>query len=169
MIHEHNWRRTLNAGMQMAVENARKDTTLSAVHVMWELLCEAAKTSQIAYTAPPRTGYPTKAIMPDAPADVTQWQLISAYINGQLDEMPTDDSRPPIPSSEQVSRAEVVLELWHKHALRNQGQKSKIKKAVYLKACGVPDRKITGLVGASRQTILTARNRAMQEMWDVIS
>ena len=168
MIHQHNWRRTLNAGMEMAVENARKDATLGARHVMWELLCEAAKTSQLAYSAPPRTGYPAKAVMPDAPADVTQWQLMSAYIKGELDEMPADDSRPPTPSAEQVSRCEAILDLWHRYALRHKGPTSRIKKAVYLKACGVSGVKLSQVTGVSRQVVTKAQHSAMQDMWDVI-
>lgn len=168
MIQQHDWRRTLNEGMEMAVENARKGSDLGAAHVMWELLCEAAKTSQIAYSAPPRTGYPTKSIMPDATDDVTQWQLMSAYIKGELDETPQTESKPPMPSAEQVSRSEVILHLWHNHALTRLGEKSRMKKAIYLKACGVADRKIRAATGMHRQAIHTAKKEAMQDMWDVI-
>jgi hypothetical protein len=106
--------------------------------------------------------------MPDTPDDVTQWQLVSAYLRGEVGEMPIDESKPPMPSAEQISRAEVVLYLWHHHALPHKGDRSRMKRAIYLKACGVPERKVRAVTGMTRHAIRRARDDAMKDMWDIV-
>jgi len=167
-IETFDWTRAIRAGEIMAVENARRDANLGVEHVMWELLREAADVSQRAYSGLPRLGYPEKSAMPDAPPEVTTWQMMAAYLRGEVEEMPTDTSTKPRPSMEQVSRSEAVLDVWHWHALKRKGQGSRIKHAVYLKACGVPDRKVRAVTGMTRQAIHAAKVEAMQDMWEFI-
>ena len=162
------WKRAIRAGEEMAVENARRDVKLGVEHVMWELLRDAAGVSQRAYSGPPRLGYPAKSAMPEGPAEITPWQMMAAYLRGEVEEMPAEDAAPPRPSMEQVSRAEAVLDVWHWHALKRKGEKSRIKRAVYLKACGVPDRKVRAVTGMTRQAIHAAKVEAMRDMWDAI-
>lgn len=164
----HNWPATIRAGVEMAAEQVRSDVEVKETHVIWALLCEAAQTSARAYSGPPRTGYPKKSIMPDAPDDVSQWQLMMAYIQGVLEDAPSEKPRPPQPSSEQVTRSEIILHIWHHHALKNKGARHRMKKAVYLKACGVPDRKVRAVTGFTRQAIHAAKEEAMRNMWEVI-
>ncbi len=161
----HNWAATIKAGAEMAAEQTRSDVEVRETHVIWALLKEAASVSARAYTAPPRTGFPTTSTMPDAVDDVSQWQMMMAYIQGQIEEAPADMSRPPLPSAEQISRAEIILHIWHHHALKRKGERSKIKKAVYMKACGVADRKVRGVTGYSKQAISRAKDEAMHDMW----
>lgn len=162
------WHRAMAAGRDMALEDARRGATPGEPEAMWALLKEAAQVSRVAYRAPPNSGWPRKSAMPDAPDDVSHWHLIAAYLAGQLDEMPTTESRPPMPSAAQISRSEAVLYLWHCHALARKGDKSRIKKAVYLKACGVPDRKIRAVTGLSRQQIHRAKIEAMDDMLEAV-
>lgn len=164
----HNWATTIKAGSEMAAEQVRSDVEVTEAHVIWALLSEAAKTSARAYSGPPRTGYPNKSVMPDAPDDVSYWHMMMAYIQGQLENEPVDQARPPIPSAEQIGRAEIILHIWHHHALKNKGAKHRMKKAVYLKACGVPDRKVRAVTGFTRQAIHAAKAEAMRDMWDMI-
>lgn len=164
----HNWSATIKAGADMAADQTRSDVEVREEHVIWALLKEAALVSGRAYAAPPRTGWPVKSTMPDAPDDVSQWQMMMAYIQGQVDEAPAASSRPPLPSAEQVSRAEVILHIWHHHALKRKGDKSRIKRAVYMKACGVNDRKVRAVTGYTKQAIHRAKEEAMRDMWGVI-
>ena len=167
-LRNHDWRRTIAEGVEMAKDQIRSDVKMDESHVMWALLCEASKVAEQAYTAPPRSGFPTKAALPEAPADVTQWQLISAYLRGEVEEIPEADARPPRPTAEQVTRSEVILEVWHRFALNRFGERSKMKKAVYLKACGVPDRKVRAVTGMTKQRIHSAKKEAMQDMWEIV-
>lgn len=166
-LRNHDWRRTIAEGVDMAKEMIRSDVTMTEAHVMWALLCEAAKVSHLVHPAPPRTGYPVKSAMPEAPDDVTQWQRISAYLRGEVGELPDIETRPPRPSVVQIDRADIILEVWHRFALANRGNRSKMKRAVYLKACGVPDRKVRAVTGMTRRQIHAAKETAMWEMWKI--
>ena len=106
--------------------------------------------------------------MPDAPDDVSHWHMMMAYIKGQVENAPEDRPTPPTPSAEQISRAEVILHIWHHYALRKKGARHRMKKAVYLKACGVADRKVRSVTGFTRQAIHSAKDEAMRDMWEVI-
>lgn len=163
------WKRAQIAGLEMAMDHVRKGQGVTDRDIWWALLCEAAEVARLCYSAPPRTGMPRKSAMPDAPDEVSDWQLISAYLNGTLEEMPTDESQPPQPSAEQVTRSEMVLWVWHEAALKENGDWKRMRKAVYLKACGVPDRKVRAVTGFTRQRIHSAKNTAMQDMADFVS
>ena len=167
-IEKHNWPATIKAGVDMAAEQVRSDVQVKETHVMWALLREAATVSGRAYGAPPRSGWPVKSTMPDAPDDVSQWQMMMAYIQGQVEDAPAVKSRPPQPSMEQITRAEVILHIWHHHALKSRGARHRMKKAVYLKACGLPDRKVRAVTGFTKQAIHSAKEAAMVDMWEAI-
>lgn len=162
------WRRALSYGAEKAVEQARAGDDLKATDAMWALLREAAEVSRIVHSSPPHTGLPGKSAMPDAANDVSAWHLMMSYINGTLEEKPEIKARPPQPSPHEVTRAEAVLQLWHDFALRGVGDWKRMRKAVYLKACGVPDRKVRAVTGYTRQRIHSAKVRAMQDMLDAV-
>jgi hypothetical protein len=168
MIERHNWPATIKAGVEMAGEQVRSDVQVKETHVMWALLKEAAQVSSLAYRAPPRTGWPQKSSLPDAPDDVSQWQMMMAYIRGQVEDAPAVKARPPQPSVEQIARAEIILHIWHHYALKRKGERSRIKRAVYLKACNVPDRKVRAVTGMTKQAIHAAKEEAMRDMWAAI-
>ncbi|WP_171232181.1 hypothetical protein [Ruegeria sp. HKCCA4812] len=167
-LRNHDWRRTIAEGVELAKGQIRSDVTMDETHVMWALLCEAAEVSKIAYSGPPRTGMPSKSALPEAPDDVTQWQRISAYLRGEVEELPEIEARAPRPSAEQVTRSEIILEVWHRFCINRFGERSKMKKAVYLKACGMPDRKVRTVTGMTKQRIHSAKKEAMQDMWEII-
>jgi hypothetical protein len=167
-LRNHDWRRTIAEGVELAKDQIRSDVTMNETHVMWALLKEAASVSSTAYSAPPRTGLPIKSALPEAPDDVTQWQRISAYLRGEVEELPDIQSKPPRPSAEQVTRSEIILEIWHRFCLLRFGERSKMKKAVYLKACGQPDRKVRAVTGMTKQRIHSAKKEAMQDMWEIM-
>ena len=60
----------------------------------------------------------------DAPDDVTQWQLLLAYLKGELETLPSSDMKPSRPSAEQIDRADLILHLWHHHALARKGERA---------------------------------------------
>lgn len=165
ILRNYDWRRALNHAVNLAVENKRKGYDIRDEDLAWELLREAAKVSAIAYSGPPRSGMPTKSTMPDAPDEVTWWQISSAYIRGDLDEIPEARARQPQPTSEQITRASMVLDVWHFKAMPER-QGSKRKAAVYMKACGAPDRKITAVMGPefTRHKLRAYKDECAQDM-----
>ena len=108
----HDWRTTVRDGTQMAQQNAKRGVVVDGTHIVWELLKEAATVSRIAYSSPPRTGFPMKSALPDGVDDVTVWQMVSAYLRGEVENLPSSDTKAPRPTAKQITRAEVMLELW---------------------------------------------------------
>lgn len=169
LMRKHDWRRTISHGVDLALEALPMTATLRDHNVVWALVKEAAFVSRVTYPAPPRSSFPSKAALPDAPDDVTQWQLISAYLRGDIDSLPaTVQARPAQPSKEQIDRCEVILEVWHRHALKRKGDRSRMKKAIWLKANNAAARHILAVTGLSRQRVQHAQNEAMRDMWAVI-
>ena len=167
-IRNFDWKRAYRAGEDLAIDQVRRGDPVDDRAIMWALLCEACDVARITYSAPPRSGLPQKSTMPESPAEVTDWQLISAYLKGELDEMPTTDATPPQPTAAQVTRSEIVLEVWHRAALSDRGDWARIRKAVYLKACGVPDRKVRAITGFTRERIKYSRRQAVSDMIDFV-
>lgn len=167
-ILKHNWSKTLRDGEQLALDNKKADAVLKNHHIAWELIREAAKVSRITYPSPPRTGFPSTSSLPDAPDDVTQWQLMSAYLKGDIESLPSYQTKPSRPNSEQIDRSEVILFLWHHYALLRKGDKSRIKRAVYLKANGVKTQRICAITGLTPKQILSAQNEASEDIIEQI-
>lgn len=161
---DYNWQAAFRIGEDLALEYHRSGTRVTPEAIMWALLRDAIRTSAIAYPAPPRTGYPVKSTMPDSPDEVSQWQRIAAYLRGDLDEMPTDEGRPPRPDAATITRADIILHIWH----NNVSLPGRAKKAVYIKAAGRPDRKVRAITGYSRDKIKAAKRRALREMLESI-
>lgn len=167
-LRRYDWRRAQIKGLDMAMERVRAGQTVGDREIWWALLCDAIKASAIAHKAPPWLGMPSKSSMPDAPDEVTQWQMMMAYVRGQIEEMPVEVSRPPQPSAEEITRAEMVLQVWHIAALRNLGDWKRMRKALYLSAAGCPHRKIRAVTGLDRRRIHDAKDRAMKDMLDFV-
>jgi len=163
-IKNHDWQKTLRDGEALALDNKKADAVLRDHHIAWELLKEAAKVSRLTYSAPPRTGFPSTSSLPDAPDDVTQWQLMSAYLKGDIESLPSSQTKASRPTSEQIDRSELILYFWHHHALIRKGDRSRIKRAVYLKANGVKIQKISGITGLTTKQILRAQTEAGQDI-----
>ncbi|KAF0675085.1 hypothetical protein [Profundibacterium mesophilum] len=163
------WTKAVREGVEMASNDLRKTGRLGPADVMWPLFCEAVRVTARAYTAPPRTGYPGRSAMPEAADDQTFWAMITAYLRGEVEEMPAARSRSPLPSPEQVTRAEAVLDLWHYHALRDMGAWRGARKAVYHKAEGMPLRKVRAVTGMAPEQVRRAQHRGMLDMWDALN
>lgn len=162
------WRRAQMIGLDMAFEASRQGQDITDRDVWWALFREAVQVAAISYMAPPRGAYPTRSSMPEAPDEISAWAKLMAYVRGQIEDMPVTDARPPQPSVAQITRAEMVLDVWHTAALRNLGDWKRLRKALYLRAGGCPPRKIRAITGISRQRLYDAKIRAMTDMHDFV-
>ena len=73
-LRSHDWRNTILDGTRAAEQAARSGVIVDGSHIAWELLKEAVAISRIAYSAPPRVGFPAKSAFPDSVDEVTVWQ-----------------------------------------------------------------------------------------------
>ena len=164
----HDWNRTLRFAHDRAIDDLRLNADLKDHHMGFALLKHAATVSRIAYPAPPRSSMPTSSMMPDSADDVTQWQLISAYLKGSLTSMPDIPNRPPRPTARDVDMTDLILYIWHNECLMRKGDRSRLKRAVYLKANGVRPEVIRRLSGLPTARLLRAQVEACEDMISAI-
>lgn len=163
MTKHFDWRKAILHGIDLAGENHRAYEGPEAWTAMWELFCEAVRISR-SFEPPPRTGYPEKGAWPDAPDEMTPWQRQMAYLRGELDEVVHDEPEPPMPTAAEVTRAEAVLDLWHKHALWRGGYPHPAKRAIYALADGKPIGAVMRMSGLKRHEVLAMQKRASEQM-----
>lgn len=163
-MRNHDWRRGIRDGFHIARDQVRKDRAVTLPHIAWALLTEAAQVSRIAYAAPPRTGYPVKSAMPESVDEVTQWQLMSAYLRGDITSLPDDEGKAPRPEAHVIDRAGLILDLWHQVALAQKGDKRRLKKAVYDRAQGIKPRVICKKYGITYRQLHSALEHASEDM-----
>jgi hypothetical protein len=87
-----------------------------------------------------------------------------AYIQGTLDELPEEEHTPVMPSAAEVSRADAVLDLWHRHALWRGAHPHPAKKAIYKLAEGMPLGAVMRATGMKRHEVLAMRAQAATQM-----
>ena len=141
---------------------------VDGTHIVCELLKEAATVSRIAYSSPPRLGLPAKSALPDGVDEVTVWQMISAYLRGEVENLPSSDTKAPRPTAKQITRAEMMLEMWHKLAVNDKGDRKRLKRAVYLKASDMRPRLVRTKTGLNYQQLCKAQKDACSDLWEVI-
>ena len=96
-LRNHDWHSTIRDGTRAAEQNAKQGVLVDHTHIVWELLREAAFVSRAAYAAPPRSGFPAKSALPDGVDEVTVWQMVSAYLKGEIENLPSDETKAPRP------------------------------------------------------------------------
>lgn len=122
----------------------------------------------IAYSSPPRTGLPMKSALPDGVVEVTVWQMISVFLRDELENLPSSDTKVPRPTAKQITRAEVMLELWHNVAPNDKGDRKRLKCPVYLKAFGMRPRVVWTKTGLNYQQLWKAQKDVCSELWEII-
>lgn len=167
-MRSHDWHITLRDGEELARKNIRSDKPVTMPRIAWELLREAAFVSRVSYAAPPRSGFPSRSAMPESVDEVTHWALISAFLRGELDTLPEDSSKAPRPSSVQIDRADVILDLWHQVALVHLGDKKRLRRAVYEMALGLKSQKICAAHGINYKRLSAAKVTASEDMAQMI-
>ena len=94
--------------------------------------------------------------------------MVSAYLKGEIENLPSDETKAPRPSAKQITRAEVMLELWHNVALIENGDRKRLKQAVYLKVSGMRLRAMQELTGLNYQQLWKAQKDACSDVWEKI-
>ena len=95
--------------------------------------------------------------------------MVSAYLRGEIENLPSTETKAPRPTAKQVTRAEVILELWHHVALADKGDRKRLKQAVYLKASGMRPRAVRDKTGLNYQQLWRAQKDACFDVWEKIS
>jgi len=154
------WQRAFRAGADLARDDRRLGDTPEAI--MWVLLRDAFRVSRF-FAGTPYLGYPSKSSMPEAPDEITVWQQISAYLRGEVDELPEYEPSPVRPSAEECTRADHVLRLFHS-VTSAWGTNSTRRKSVAALAMGMRKRTVTSRYGLTRRQIDLARDAALRGM-----
>jgi hypothetical protein len=163
MTRHFEWRPALLHGIRLAADNHLDFADAAPWQAMWCLLCEAAEVSRN-YDSVPRRGYPSKAIWPDVPSERTWWQEQMEYLRGESLELPDEEPTPPTPSHVEVTRADAVLDLWHRHALRRGDNPHPNKKHIWSLAEGAPIGLVIRNSGMKRDEVLAMRAKAATQM-----
>ena len=69
-----------------------------------------------------------------------------------------------MPFSEEIDRCDAVLYVWHNHALMRKGNRSLIKRAIYLRAVGVKPIRVRASSGLSKWTLDRGRIEASDDI-----
>jgi len=154
------WTRALKAGEELAREDRRIGNTPEGA--MWALLRDAFRVSRF-YSGPPRSYYPQKSSMPDAPDEVTHFQKVAAWLRGELEDEPEWEPSPVWPSAEECTRAQHVLDLFHA-VTSAWGTNSTRRRSVAALAMGLRRDAVMHRYGLTRREIELARTRATSEM-----
>ncbi|GGX63173.1 hypothetical protein GCM10007385_35380 [Tateyamaria omphalii] len=158
------WVRARKTGEDLARQQIRRGDPLDDRAIMWALLCDAVSVASVAYRGPPFQNWPGKSAMPEGIDEVTVWHKVAAYLRGELEEMPEVESRQPMPDAWSVTRSEAVLALYHRHALVDKGDWADIRKAVFLRASGLSDKRVRLVTGFSRDRIKYSKRQAVDDM-----
>ena len=67
-----------------------------------------------------------------------------------------------------MTRAEVILELWHHVALMDRGDHKRLKRGVYLKASGMRARIVRDKTGLNYQQLWKAQKDDRLDVWEII-
>ena len=108
-----------------------------------------------------------------ASSDNNTQYVLSLYVQfisckGEIENLPSDETKAPRPSAKQITPAEVMLELWHHVALIEKGDRKRLKRAVYLKASGMRPRAVQELTGLNYQQLWKAQKDACSDVWEKI-
>jgi hypothetical protein len=71
---------------------------------------------------------------------------------------------PPMPSAAEVTRADAVLDLWHRHALRRGDNPHPMKRHIWSLAEGAPIGLVIRNSGMKRDEVLAMRAKAATQM-----
>jgi hypothetical protein len=151
-------------GLRLMVETTEADDRRKPIDAVWALLCEAVAVSA-QFGAPPRTGYPAKSAMPDAPDEVSYWARQIEAFTQKTTMHALYGSRPrPQFSAQQISDAHFTLWLFHKFALHGRRDRVSLLSVVHNYAGGMPARRIREATGISRWTLHRRKDQACEDM-----
>lgn len=172
-----NWEQTLKHGIHLAARSLRHskrnvaDVDEAEIYriAAWELLAEAHRVLNAAYSRPPRQGYPSRSCMPESEPELSFRALVAAYLRGEALEMPETQASPARPAAYEISRAEAVMSVWNRQVElrpigrgRNAGQ---TKKMIYRMVCGVRPSRVAQETGIGRGLLYNRKDQAMDLLW----
>lgn len=156
--------RYMHRAAELAADTLHGRERLTPENAMWAMLREAADVSR-SWSAPPRTAFPGRSAMPEAPDTVTEWQRAVFAFEEGLTVTQMYGIRPRAQwTAEQHTHAEVTLRLFHDRAFRLSGDRRRLMRATWDYAAGTPPREMRARYGMSRWQVQRARERVSAEM-----
>ena len=147
---------------ELAELHIPRSRTPDDIDRMWGLFVEAVGTSR-SLPGIPRLSGPVKSAMPESPDEVTYWDIVAAYIRGDTEEIPEVDVRIAATRA-QMTRHDVVMDLWHAHALRGKGDWKRLRKALWDYARGDKRGRVLRNYGVTSMGLTRLKKQAMGDM-----
>lgn len=147
---------------EMAAQHVRRDRSVNDVDRMWALFVEAVNSERFLKN-PPWLAGSTRSAMPDSPDLVSQWEVLSAYLRGETEEIPEVKTTLQ-PTAAQMTRHDLVMAVWHASALRGRGDWKRLRKALWMYAKGRPNREVRRKFDLTKMGLSRLKHGAMQDM-----
>jgi hypothetical protein len=153
---------TLRTVDELAEIHVRIDQDITDVDRMWGLFVEAVETAR-SLPGIPRLSGPVKSAMPEAPDEVTYWDVVAAYIRGDTEEMPEVETRSAATRA-QMTRHDLVMAYWHSAALRGKGDWRRLRRALWDYARGEKRGRVLRNHGVTSMGLTRLKKQAMADM-----
>lgn len=153
---------TLRTVDELAEIHVRIDQDITDVDRMWGLFTEAVETSK-SLPGIPRLSGPVKSAMPEAPDEVTWWEINLAFVKGETEEIPETHTNLAATRA-QMTRHDAVMALWHAHALRGKGDWRRLRKALWDYARGDKRGRVLRKHGVTSMGLTRLKKQAMTDM-----
>ena len=153
---------TLRTVDELAEIHVRTDQEITDVDRMWGLFVEAVRTAK-SLPGIPRLSGPVKSAMPEAPDEVTYWDVVAAYIRGETEEIPEVHTTISATRA-QMTRHDIVMGYWHSSALRGKGDWKRLRKALWCYARGDKRGKVIRQHGVTSMGLTRLKKQAMTDM-----
>lgn len=162
------YERIIRHGEEIAPEYKWGGGTIKSRDVSWALFCEAIKVART-WPSPPRSGFPAKSGLPDAPDDVSYFVKLQLALKtgDSLDDVGFSQAPRFMPSALDQTRAEIVLDAFHDRCLQ-VGDRKRLRSGVVALASGVKPIRVRNFTGLANGRLTRAKTRMCDELLDGI-
>lgn len=134
---------------------------------MWGLFCHSVRVAQL-WPSPPRSGYPARSTMPDAPDDVTYFQKVRLALEQGESLSEIGDKPTFTPDAFDQSLAEFIIEGSHSDCLKVADGK-RLRAALTSLAAGVKPQKVMRYTGLNQPKIKRAKDQLCGDLEKLVT
>lgn len=156
--------RAWRLGIELAPQYLRRGETVTDRTIMWALFVFSHETLERAYSKPPLSSFPTRAMWPEYQDETTWRAKMAEYLRGERPDIDEEGGKPPMPPASEITIAEWVMHLYHATALHGARDWHRRRRALILYASGRPPRVVAVKTGISPTELKRSRWRAMDDM-----
>ena len=148
--------------VEMAEPHVRRNAKIREIDLMWGAFVEAVMTAR-KLPSPPNTRGPSKSAMPESPDEITWWDIQLALVKGVIEEEP-EQRATLMPTAAQITRHDVVMDLYHKTAFRGRHDWKRRREALWRYAGGWKAGRVRREYGFPAMALSRMKSEAMLSM-----